>query len=62
MTEEFKSKLLQFLSEEEELLEDFSMDVDSPEASNREKAKAIAHYAGQVARVGAIRDVLELLD
>lgn len=59
---EYIIKLQQFLAEELELLEDFAMDVDSPEATNREKAKAVALHASQYARVGAIRDVIELLN
>ena len=58
---EYIIKLQQFLTEEEELLEDFAMDVESPEASNREKARAVAFHASQYARVSAIRDVIELL-
>lgn len=53
-------KLQQFLAEEEELLADFLLDMESNE-DNKAYAKAVALWSMQTARVGAIRDVLALL-
>lgn len=61
MTEELKEKLMQFLAEEVELLEDFGMDVDNPEVNNRNNARSIALWSKQSSRVGAIKDTLEIL-
>lgn len=59
MSETLKAKLLQFLADEAELLEDFAMDVDDQE-DNKSNAKAVALWSMQSIRVGAIRDVLEM--
>lgn len=53
-------KLQRFLAEEEELLADFLLDMENAE-NNKDYAKASALWSMQTARVGAIRDVIELL-
>ncbi|WP_431030029.1 hypothetical protein [Lysinibacillus sp. LZ02] len=55
-------KIKQFLADEEELLADFLMDMENAEGSNKAYAQAVALWSMQSARVGAIRDVLALLD
>lgn len=50
----------QFLVEEEELLTDFLLDMESTEG-NKEYARTTALWSAQTARVGAIRDVLDML-
>lgn len=54
-------KLQQFLAEEEELLADFLLDMEHTE-DNKAYAKAVALWSMQIARVGAIRDVLSLIE
>ncbi|HEY4623721.1 MAG TPA: hypothetical protein VIH12_07660 [Solibacillus sp.] len=54
-------KLQQFLADEEELLADFLLDMESAE-NNKEYTRAAALWSAQTARVGAIRDVLDLID
>lgn len=53
-------KMKQFLAEEEELLADFLMDMENAEG-NKRYAKAAAIWSMQSARVGAIRDAIEML-
>lgn len=53
-------KLQQFLADEQELLADFLMDMENAEG-NKEYTRATALWSAQTARVGAIRDVIELL-
>lgn len=53
-------KLHQFLADEQEVLADFLMDMESTE-ENKEYARAAALWSMQSARVGAIKDVLTLL-
>ncbi|MER1986610.1 MAG: hypothetical protein ABS948_12035 [Solibacillus sp.] len=55
-------KAQQFLAEEQELLADFLLDMESVEDSGKNYAKAAALWAVQTARVAAIKDVLELLE
>lgn len=50
----------QFLAEEEELLADFVLDMENVEG-NKEYSKTVALWSMQTARVGAIRDVLDML-
>lgn len=54
-------KLQHFLADEEELLSDFLFDMENTEG-NKAYAKATALWSMQTARVGAIRDVLVLLE
>lgn len=51
----------QFLVEEEELLADFLLDMENTDG-NKAYAQAAALWSVQSARVGAIRDVLELFE
>ncbi|WP_339216221.1 hypothetical protein [Solibacillus sp. FSL W8-0372] len=53
-------QLQQFLVEEQEVLADFLLDMENTE-DNKEYARAAALWSMQSARVGAIRDVIELL-
>lgn len=53
-------QLQQFLAEEQEVLADFLLDMESTD-DNKEYARAAALWSMQSARVGAIRDVIELL-
>lgn len=53
-------QLQQFLAEEQELLADFLLDMENTE-DNKAYAKAAALWSMQTARVGAIKDVMELL-
>ena len=53
-------KLQQFLADEQEVLADFLLDMESTE-ENKEHARAAALWSMQLARVGAIKDVLTLL-
>ena len=53
-------KLQQFLADEQEVLADFLLDMESTE-DNKEYARATALWSMQSARVGAIKDVLTLL-
>ena len=53
-------KLQQFLADEQEVLEDFLLDMESTE-DNKEYARAAALWSMQSARVGAIKDVLNVL-
>ena len=62
MSEELKAKLLHFLSDEVELLEDFTLDMEEVEENdNKGRSRTTAIWAMQTTRVSAIRDVLELL-
>lgn len=53
-------QLQQFLAEEQEVLADFLLDMESTE-DNKEYARAAALWSVQSARVGAIKDVIALL-
>ena len=55
-------KIQRFLAEEEELLADFLMDMENAEGSNKAYAQAVALWSMQSARVGAIRDVIEMME
>lgn len=57
---DFINKVQQFLTDEQELLADFLLDMEDAEG-NREQTKAAALWAMQTARVGAIKDVLQLV-
>ncbi|MER2039686.1 MAG: hypothetical protein ABS944_16185 [Solibacillus sp.] len=54
-------KLQQFLTDEQEVLADYLIDMEEA-ADNKEYARATALWSMQSARVGAIRDVIELLE
>ncbi len=63
MSEDLKAKLQQFLAEEVELLEDFTLDMEEcEEGNNKSYAKAVSLWAMQTTRVSAIRDTLGLLN
>ena len=53
-------KSQQFLEDEQEVLEDFLLDMENTEG-NKEYARAAALWSMQSARVGAIKDVLNVL-
>ncbi|MER2107428.1 MAG: hypothetical protein ABS949_10865 [Solibacillus sp.] len=55
-------KAQQFLAEEQELLEDFLLDMENIEDSGKNYAKAAALWAVQTARVAAIKDALVLME
>lgn len=53
-------KLQHFLADEKELLTDFLIDTENA-VDNKEYARAAALWSMQSARVGAIKDVLNVL-
>ncbi|MER2060204.1 MAG: hypothetical protein ABTA16_15395 [Niallia sp.] len=53
-------KLQQFLVDEQEVLADFLLDMENTEG-NKEYARAAALWSMQSARVGAIKDALNVL-
>lgn len=59
--QEMKNTIEQFLQQEEELLADFLMDMEESNG-NKEYGQAVALWSMQTTRVGAIRDVLALLE